>query len=114
MLLEFLFRPEVYSGFMARGVLGFQPVYKPVVESAEFYEQERIKPVADLYRGASQAAASGYPGPTYGSPNVSDKLAIVYNQQVYAEMAARIAQGESPEAVASWAEQRILELTKSQ
>jgi ABC-type glycerol-3-phosphate transport system substrate-binding protein len=110
--LEFLFRPEIYAGFMARGVLGFQPVFKPVAESADFYNQERIKPVADLYRGASAAAASGYPSPTFGGPEVSDKLSIVYNQQVYSEMAARIEQGQRPQDVLVWAEQRIAELTK--
>jgi len=110
--LEFMFQPQNYAGFIGREVLGFQPVYKPVTDSADFYNQDRIKPLADIYKGAAAAAASGYAGATYGAPSVSKRLALVYNQQVYSQMAARIEQGQTPEAVAAWAAQRIAEVIK--
>lgn len=111
--LEFMFQPDIYTGFIAREVLGFQPELKAVAESSEFYEQERIAPLADIYRGAAAAAGGGYPGATYSAPGTSNENALVYNQQVYAEMAARIEQGEEPAAVAAWAAQRIGELVPS-
>jgi multiple sugar transport system substrate-binding protein len=111
--LEFMFQPESYAGFIGRQVLGFQPLLKAVAEGTELYEQERIAPVADIYRGAAAAAAGGYPGATYSAPGTSTENALIYNQQVYADMAARIEQGESPEDVAAWAADRIAELVQT-
>jgi multiple sugar transport system substrate-binding protein len=108
--LEFMFQPEIYSGFIGRQVLGFQPELKPVADDPAFYEQERIAPLADIYRGAAAAAAGGYPGATYAAPGTADLNAQVYNQQVYSDMAARIEQGQTPEEVAAWAATRIAEI----
>lgn len=111
--LRFMFQPEVYSGFIGREVLGFQPELKTVADDPEFYAQERIAPLADIYRGAAAAAAGGYPGATYASAGNADLDAQVYNQQVYSEMAARIQQGQSPQEVASWAATRIAEIVNT-
>ena len=108
--LEFMFQPEIYGGFIGRQVLGFQPELKAVAEDPAFYEQERIAPLADIYRGAAAAAAGGYPGATYAPAGTADLNAQVYNQQVYSEMAARIEQGQTPEEVAAWAATRIAEI----
>ncbi len=110
--LEFMFQAQNYAGFIGREVLGFQPEYKPVADSTGFYNQSRIQPLADIYKGAAAAAATGYAGPTYGSSSVSKQNSLVYNQQVYSDMGARIEQGQSPAAVATWAAQRIAELVK--
>jgi len=108
--LEFMFQPEIYGGFIGRQVLGFQPELKAVAEDPAFYEQERIAPLADIYRGAAAAAAGGYPGATYAPAGTADLNAQVYNQQVYSEMAARIEQGQTPQEVATWAATRIAEI----
>ncbi len=110
--LEFMFQAQNYTGFIGREVLGFVPEFKPVADGTDFYNQGRIKPLADIYKAAAKAAATGYAGPTYGDPSVSKQNALVYNQQVYSEMGARIEQGQSPQSVAAWAATRIAELLK--
>lgn len=110
--LEFMFQPQNYTGFIGREVLGFVPEYKPVADGSDFYNQPRIQPLADIYKGAAAAAASGYAGPTYGDPAVANQNALVYNQQVYSQMGAMIDQGQSPAAVAAWAATRIAALVK--
>jgi hypothetical protein len=68
--------------------------------------------VADIYRGASEAAMKG--SALIGSTSVgaADPTSKVYNQQVYSEMGARIANGESVDSVVSWAAKRMEEIAQ--
>jgi len=104
--LAYWFKPDVYSEYMGSTVLGFIPLYLPVAQDPKFLELPRIKPLADAYKGGIQAGAQG--GPILGAehgPNVVTFQA--YNEMLYAQMAEKLYNGETAEAVAAWAEQEL-------
>jgi ABC-type glycerol-3-phosphate transport system substrate-binding protein len=110
--LEFLFRPDVYTNFMAREVLGFIPVNSKVALGNGLYRSPRISKFASVYKAAYVAMNRGRPGiPVYAKTAVA--AAKVYNQTVYSEMGARIYKGEDPKAVAAWAAKRIKEIAST-
>jgi multiple sugar transport system substrate-binding protein len=116
MFLEFMFRKDIYEGFIGREVLGFIPVYKPAVTDPAFYKQPRIAPLAAAYRGGLEALARGGPllGAEYGAGPSSKIGSQVYNEQIYTLMADKILQGQSPAAVAKWAAQQVDRIKASQ
>lgn len=108
--LEFMFKPEIYAGFLGREVLGFMPVYEPVGSDPAFYEQPRVKVVEGIYRGGAEAAKNGWELDFEYGPNVL--LQKVYNAQIFSKMLGRIYQGESPAQVASWGAEEIKALVE--
>jgi multiple sugar transport system substrate-binding protein len=109
--LEFLFRPDVYTNFIAREVLGFVPVDSKVALGKGLYGAPRITPFASVYKAAYLAMNNGRPTlPTY--PKTAAASSKAYNEALYSAMGERIYSGESPEDVAAWAAERLEEIQK--
>ena len=97
-LFAALFDHEIYQKWFVSTVLGWAPTLRSVQEGTDYWEADRVKPVARLVRTGVAASNRAWPSGSKFASEGSKLLGTVTARNVLKDMFTKVADGTAPEA----------------